>query len=328
MYITMAHGSGGLGSKELIDQIITKHLGNEYLLALEDAAVISLPGTRIAFSTDSFVVTPLFFKGADIGKLAICGTVNDLAMQGSIPKYLTLSLILETGLPLDTLEKIIVSLSEEAKKAKVLIVAGDTKVIEGSGGLIINTAGIGVIPSSLELGSKMIKKGDKIIVSGPLGNHHAALLSTRMNIENGIQSDCCLLHEMAYALSTEIKLKALRDITRGGLGTVLNEMAEKAEASMRIYQSALPLDEEVQAFCEILGLDPLYMGNEGKLVAFVEGDDADKAVAIMQQFTCGKGAKIIGEVEALQDNFVTLVTPLGGERIIPILSGEGLPRIC
>jgi len=326
MLIRMAHGSGGKETSTLIQQIFAKHFHNPILNEMEDAAVLSVKG-KIAFTTDSFVVTPLFFRGGDIGRLAICGTVNDLLMQGAIPKYLTAAFIIEEGMPLKDLEKIAVSMSEAAKEAGVMIVAGDTKVIEGNGGIYINTSGIGEIDDNLIMSAKNCSVGDIVILSGTLGDHHACILSHRMGIENTISSDATPLNEPVLALiKAGIKVKAMRDVTRGGLGTVLNEMAEASHKKITLDEQSLPVGEEVRGLCDILGLDPLYMGNEGKFIAVIEQSDKEKALKLFHTTEIGKRAAIIGEVS--EGEGVTLVTTLGGSRHIDVLYGEGLPRIC
>ena len=326
MKITMAHGSGGKTSAELMSQIFGKHFKNPILDKMEDAAVLEVSG-RIAYSTDSFVVTPLIFRGGDIGKLCICGTVNDLLMMGAEPQYIACGFILEEGLEVETLDKIAASMARQAAEAGVQIVAGDTKVVEGAGGLYINTSGIGMIPEGRNISAGNCKPGDKIILSGNLGDHHACILSARMDIENHIKSDCGCLKDITDALfDAGIQVKAMRDVTRGGLGTVLNEIAGSSHCKVQLQETAIPVDEEVKGFADILGLDPLYMGNEGKMIAIVEGGDADRALALMKQTEHGKNAAIIGSVEAGAGTFIT--TRLGGGRVLDMLYGEGLPRIC
>ncbi len=326
MKINMSHGSGGNASQDLMKNIFGKHFSNDILDKMEDAAVLDISG-RIAFSTDSFVVTPLFFKGGDIGKLAICGTTNDLLMMGATPKYITVGFIMEEGLDVDDLEKIVISMKEAAQEAGVKIVAGDTKVVEGNGGLYINTSGIGIIKEGVEISASNCKPGDVIILSGNLGDHHACILSERMKIENDIKSDCAPLNSIVFGLlDNGIKVKAMRDVTRGGLGTILNEIALSSNCSMEIVEKDLPVSETVRSFSEILGLDPLYMGNEGKMLAIVSEEDADKAIKIMSKITCSKDSVIIGKI--VEGKGVYMKTTLGGKRVIDILYGEGLPRIC
>ena len=327
MKITMAHGSGGKATADLIEDIFAKHFHNEVLCRMEDAAVV--PGcSQIAFTTDSFVVTPLFFPGGDIGHMAVCGTVNDLLVSGAVPKYLTCGFIIEEGADTETLERVAASMAATAKKAGVSIVAGDTKVIEGSGGIYINTAGIGFMPEGLSLDSASCREGDMVLVSGNLGEHHAAILSQRMQIENEIVSDCAPLNEMAGRLiQSGLRIRAMRDVTRGGLATVLNEFAKASGCVIQLEEDRIPVSEQVKGFCEILGLDPLYMGNEGKLTLIIAREDAEKALEILKSSEYGQNASIIGTVEK-GNAAVTMKTRIGGQRVIGVMYGEGLPRIC
>ncbi len=326
MKITLAHGSGGSATSELIASVFAKAFANPILNAMEDSALLSV-SPKIALTTDSFVVTPLFFSGADIGRLAVCGTVNDLLMRGAHPRYLTAAFIIETGAETETLERIATSMADAAKEAGVTIVAGDTKVIEGSGGVYINTTGVGMVDEMTDISAGGCMVGDAILLSGTLGDHHAALLSARMGIENHIVSDAAPLCEMVEGLlAAGVRIHALRDVTRGGLGSILCELAEASHVKMRIEERALPLNAEVKAFCGLLGLDPLYMGNEGKLVAVVDAQDADCALKLMRQSRYGADAALIGSVE--QGEGVIMRTRLGGERRVSVLYGEGLPRIC
>lgn len=326
MKITLAHGSGGKSTSDLIDGIFAKHFSNPVLNMMEDSAVVE-GYPKIAVTTDSFVVTPLVFKGGDIGRLCVCGTVNDLLMRGAVPKYITCGFIIEEGADSEALELIAASVAETAKEAGVIVVAGDTKVIEGSGGVYINTTGVGFVKESTDICSTNLQVGDAVIVSGNLGDHHAAILSARMNIENGIKSDNAPLGEMVRKMLKEgIELHCMRDITRGGLATVLNELAKASNVSIELQQSSIPVDSEVKAFAEILGLDALYMGNEGKLAAVVPSSQAQKAVEIIRGCRYGENACIIGEVK--DGRGVNLITALGGVRKINVLYGEGLPRIC
>lgn len=324
--IVMAHGSGGKTGAELMEKIFGKHFKNDVLDKMEDAAVLEING-RIAFSTDSFVVTPVEFKGGDIGKLCICGTVNDLLMMGAVPKYITCGFILEEGLDIEVLDRLVESMAATAKKAGVKIVAGDTKVVEGNGGLYINTSGIGIIPEGRDVSAANMKPGDSIIVSGTLGDHHACILSARMGIENGIRSDCGVLADIPNGLfEAGINVKTMRDVTRGGLGTILNEIAEKSECAIELSETAIPVNDEVRGFCDILGLDPLYMGNEGKMIVVVPGEDEEKALEIIKNTEAGKEACVIGHVT--EGHGVVMITRLGGKRVVDVLYGEGLPRIC
>ncbi len=326
MKITMAHGSGGQSSAQLMADIFGKHFKNQVLDKMEDAAVLTVNG-KIACSTDSFVVTPLEFKGGDIGKLCVCGTVNDLLMMGAVPKYLTCGFILEEGLDTELLDRIVASMAKQAREAGVIIVAGDTKVVEGSGGLFINTTGIGEIPEGRDVSSANCREGDVILCSGHLGDHHACILSHRMNIENNITSDCAALNDIVDALfAAGIDVRTMRDVTRGGLGTVINEIAGSSNCRIELEEESIPVNPEVRGFSDILGLDPLYMGNEGKMIAVVPADQAKQALAAMKATEHGANAAIIGTVQAGEGAY--LRTRLGATRRFDVLYGEGLPRIC
>ena len=336
MKVTMAHGSGGESTSKLIKDVFAKYFNNEILNRLEDSAVV--PGnSRLAVTTDSFVVTPIEFPGGNIGRLAVCGTVNDLLMSGSKPMYITCGFILEEGLDLDVLERQVSSLAECAKEAGVVIVSGDTKVIENKGtepGLIINTSGVGFISEENEpIGPGCLEDKDVIILSGNLGDHHAAILAKRMGIENNIKSDAApLLEAVMRVMSENIRVHAMRDVTRGGLGTVLNEFADCSSCNIELYEDKLPVSAEVKDFCGLLGLDPVYMGNEGKFVLSVHPDDADKALSILRSSQYCENACVIGEV--IKENGtagahkVIMNTNIGGKRVIGLMYGEGLPRIC
>ncbi|MTK07294.1 MAG: hydrogenase expression/formation protein HypE [Hungatella sp.] len=325
MKIDMSYGSGGKQTGDLINQVFLKNFNNKTLNRLEDAAVLSVKG-KIAYTTDSFVVTPLFFRGGNIGKLAVCGTVNDLSMMGAVPKYLTAGFIIEEGTELETIEEIARTMAMTAKEAGVRIVAGDTKVVDGNGGVFINTSGIGEVMKG-GISISRCKPGDAIILSGNLGEHHAAILSHRMGIENQIASDCAPLNSIVQnILDSQIRVHCMRDVTRGGLATVLNEAAEQSACSVEIWEEALPVSPEVKGFCGILGLDPLYMANEGKMIAVVPGNQAEKALKAVQNSKYGTNARIIGTI--LEGNGVRMKTRLNGLRTIDLLYGEGLPRIC
>ena len=328
--IVMAHGSGGNATRELINNVFKKYFSNPYLDELSDSACLEKSEYPLALTTDSHVVSPIIYPGGDIGKLAVCGTVNDLWMVGAEPQYLTSGFIMEEGLEMETLERIVRSMSEAAKMANVLIVTGDTKVVEGNGGLYINTAGLGYRKFSQKLGAKSIKAGDSIIISGSLGNHHACILSQRMSIKNSIESDCAPLGSaVSPLLKSNLNIKILRDVTRGGLATVLNEIAESANVSMELIETAIPVDPEVKSFCDILGLDPFYMANEGKFMCIVDNNDKEEALAIIKSTKIGENARIIGTVDNMHcEPIVAVKTRLGGRRIIDVLYGEGLPRIC
>lgn len=325
MIINMSHGSGGALTSKLIHEVFLKYFNNPILNRMEDAAVLKVSG-KIAFTTDSFVVTPMFFPGGNIGKLAVCGTVNDLTMMGAFPKYLTAGFIIEEGTELSQIEDIARSMAETAKEAGVKIVAGDTKVIEGRGSVYINTSGIGeIVKNGISVSN--CRKGDVVLVSGNLGEHHAAIMSKRMDIENEIVSDCAPLTGILKELLKEkIPIRFMRDITRGGLATILNEIAESSHCGVEIEEARLPVSNEIRGFCDILGLDPLYMANEGKLLAVVPKGKANQALAAMQRNRYGRNAVVLGEIT--EGNSVTMTTRLGGRRKIDLLYGEGLPRIC
>ncbi|MGF7142460.1 hydrogenase expression/formation protein HypE [Anaerotaenia torta] len=325
MKITMSHGSGGALTGSLIHDIFIKHFHNPILDRMEDGAVLKVSG-RVVLTTDSFVVTPMFFPGGDIGKLAVCGTVNDLAMMGAIPKYLTAGFIIEEGTELEELDRIAGSMAAAAKEARVKIVAGDTKVIEGRGGVYINTSGIGEVAVS-RVSVSNCRKGDAILVSGNMGEHHAAIMSRRMGIENRIQSDCAPLTGILREFLKEgLQVHFMRDITRGGLATILNEITAGSRCGVAVREEAIPVSSQIRGFCDILGLDPLYMANEGKMLAVVPGKKAEQALAAMKRSRYGRDAAIIGEIT--EGSSVSMTTRLGGNRRIELLYGEGLPRIC
>jgi len=326
-FITLSYGSGGKLTSELIESL-RKKFSNKILDELCDSAELNLKEERIAFTTDSFVVKPLFFPGGDIGKLAVCGTVNDLAMKGAVPLYLSLSLIIEEGLSFSVLERVIDSVSFWAKKAKVKIVCGDTKVV-GKGEadeLFINTAGVGVISSQDIRISSKAKPGDLIIINGPIAEHGLAVLSARQNLGfiSKIKSDCKNLNlQVQKCLEVSKKISVLRDPTRGGLATALSEIAESSDLGIEVYEEAIPIKKEVKKMCDILGFDPLYIANEGKFICFVGKKDAYKVKKAL-----GKEARIIGKVVSSHPKKVYLKTILGSARILLPLESEQLPRIC
>jgi hydrogenase expression/formation protein HypE len=336
--ITMAHGGGGRAMRELIERLIVPAFSNPRLADLEDQARLGIAGLasrgdRLAFTTDSYVVSPLFFSGGDIGKLAICGTVNDLAMSGAIPLYLSCGLIIEEGLATADLERVLASMSAAARAVGVEIVTGDTKVVNRGAAdrLFINTAGIGVIPTGVDIAATRARPGDIIIVNGSLGDHGVAILIARneLDLQSDIASDCQPLHDLVQIMLAACRdIHCLRDATRGGLATVLNEFAMSSRVGMRLDERALPLKAEVRGACEILGLDVLYMANEGKLVAIVPRDDADRVLAAMRAHPAGSDAAIVGEVVDAPVGHVILDTVFGGERVVDMLAGEQLPRIC
>jgi hydrogenase expression/formation protein HypE len=324
MKINMGHGGGGTMTQGLIDGLFRKYFRNDLLGQGGDAAVFDLTG-RAAFTTDSFVVQPVVFPGGDIGRLAVCGTVNDLLTAGAEPKYISAAFILEEGLELDTLEAVVRSMAKASEEAGVSVVTGDTKVIEGRGGLMINTSGIGLVREGYS--PPPCKEGDAVVLSGNLGEHHAAILSRRMGVENGIISDCAPLGGMAMnLLDAGIRVKAMRDVTRGGLATVLSELATQNGVGIMLEERNLPVSGAVRGFCSILGLDPLYMGNEGKMAFIVELGDAEKAVALIRSSRYGENAAIVGQVAGGRG--IVMKTAIGGSRVVGPLAGEGLPRIC
>jgi len=336
--ITLSHGSGGKAMRDLIDDVFVGSFGNAALDPLEDQARLSLAdlvsrGDRLAFTTDSYVVDPLFFPGGDIGALAVNGTINDLAVSGARPLYLSCSVILEEGFRVETLRRVAHSMAETARAAGVAIVTGDTKVVPRGAvdKLFINTAGIGVIPRNINIAAERARPGDVVIVNGTIGDHGAAILCARQDLALGtaIESDCRSLHGLIRAmLETCSDIHCLRDATRGGVATVLNEFAQAASVCIRFDETSIPVCEPVKGVCEILGLDPLYMANEGKLVAVVPRECADQVLAAMRMHPAGRDSAIIGEVSAEPDGVVLLRTVFGGERIVDMLIGEQLPRIC
>ncbi len=330
----MEQGSGGAATEDLIEEVFKNAFDNEYLNKMEDSSVVPGAG-RLALTTDSFVVRPVFYDGGDIGRLSVCGTVNDLLMSGAVPKYLTAGFVLEEGLDTEDLKRIVRSMKETAAEAGVIIAAGDTKVVEcpggSEGGLYINTAGVGFIDEGIAVGAEKIMSGDKVILSGNIGDHHAAIMKSRLNIKNDlIKSDNAPLNKMVRSLfENGIRVHAMRDVTRGGLGTVLNEFADASRRDIHISEKKIPVSDGVKSFCGLLGLDIMYMGNEGKMVFTVDPGDADRALSIVKSSEYGENAAIIGEVgEAAEKSRLILKTPVGGERVVSRLYGEGLPRIC
>jgi hydrogenase expression/formation protein HypE len=329
--ILLAHGSGGKLMHDLIESFLPE-LANPILDRLEDSAVIDLSG-RLAFTTDSYTVNPIFFPGGDIGRLAVCGTVNDLAMSGAKPRYLSLALIIEEGLAIAELKKIIISIKKAIDEAGVKIVTGDTKVVDqGSADKIfINTAGVGTVPEGVEISAANARPGDKIIVSGNIGDHGIAVLSRRegLKFDTPVPSDCAPLNGLvAEMLAASKNIHCLRDPTRGGLATTLNDFAGQSNAGIRIEEDAIPVDKAVAAAGELLGLDPLYIANEGKLAAVVAAEDATSVLAAMKRHKYGRKAAIIGEVVKEHPGQVVMRTSLGASRIIDMPVGELLPRIC
>ncbi|GAK54020.1 hydrogenase expression/formation protein HypE [Candidatus Moduliflexus flocculans] len=328
--ITLAHGSGGQLTHELIKHLFVRYFANPHLSRLTDAAVLSLPDLRVAMTTDSYVIRPLFFPGGNIGKLAVCGTVNDLAVMGAKPLYLTCGLIIEEQFDYETLEQIVASMAHTARDAGVKIVTGDTKVIErGNGdGLFINTAGIGVceyqFPPAIEI-------GDKIVINGTLGDHEIAVLSARQNLgfDFEVASDCAPLADLiVHVLKAHSSVKFMRDPTRGGLAMVLNEIVEEQPFGIALDETEIPLKDAVRGICAVLGFDPLYLANEGKVVMVVNADDAPRLVDTMRAHPLGRDSRIIGEIVDAPQGMVYLRTTIGGKRIVDMPVGTQLPRIC
>lgn len=336
--MTLAHGSGGKAMRDLIQNMFVSKFDNPILEALEDQAVFPLlellqHGNKLAFTTDSYVVHPLFFPGGNIGELAVNGTVNDLAVSGARPLYLSCSMVMEEGLSMDTLAQVVDSMKQAADHAGVAIVTGDTKVVErGSADkLFINTAGIGVVPEGISISAHQAQLGDVIVTNGFIGDHGVAILLARneLALESNVESDTQSLHDLiAEMLKVCPDIRCLRDATRGGVATVLNEFATASGVSMHLHESSVPIRESVRGACEILGLDPLYLANEGKLVAVAPQDQAPKLVAAMQQHPAGEHSAIIGTVKESPRGTVLLSTSFGGTRIVDTLVGDQLPRIC
>jgi len=330
--ILLAHGSGGKLSHDLVQKRFLPFLANPALNKLDDSAIFEASG-RLAFTTDSYVVNPIFFPSGDIGKLAVCGTVNDLSMSGAKPVYLSLSMIIEEGLPLDELDRVVQSIKTAAEEAEVQIITGDTKVVnQGQADkLFINTSGIGIIPLGIDISGANAKAGDKVILSGTIGDHGIAIMSQREGLRFSVpvESDCAPLSKLvSQMLEASSRIHCLRDPTRGGLATTLNEFAQQSNVGIMIEEDKIPITEGVRAACELLGLDPICVANEGKLVAIVEPEDADKVLTQMKQNGYGRDAAIIGEVTNDHPGRVVMKTKLGPSRIINMPSGELLPRIC
>ncbi|WP_432409227.1 hydrogenase expression/formation protein HypE [Wukongibacter sp. M2B1] len=332
--ITLSHGSGGRITHDLIKEIFFKYFKNDILLQQSDSGIVQKLDGEIAVTTDSFVINPIFFNGGDIGKLSICGTINDLAVSGAKPMYITVGFIIEEGLKIGDLEKIVKSMAQTAKQANVKIITGDTKVVEKGKAdkIFINTTGIGLIEDEgLILSTNNINEGDKVIVSGTLGDHGMSIVNLREDFGfiAGIKSDCSLLDILAKdILNTSKNIKIMRDPTRGGLATALNEIAELSKMSIVISEKEIPIQDEVMSMCELLGFDPLYAANEGKLVAIVSSHDAEKVLMAMRKNPLGRDSKIIGEVINDNRSRVYLRTEIGGTRILNMPEGELLPRIC
>jgi hydrogenase expression/formation protein HypE len=331
--ILLGHGSGGKLSAELIREVFLPAFGNPVLARLEDQAVFTVNGSRLAFTTDSFVVKPLFFPGGDIGSLAVHGTVNDLAMGGARPLYLSAAFIVEEGFGIDELRRVADSMKNAAAAAGVQIVTGDTKVVErGKGdGLFLTTTGIGVVPEGLDLSASDARPGDKVLLSGSIGDHGIAILAHRegLEFESAITSDSAPLHWLvADMLEASTAIRCMRDPTRGGVSSALNEIAAQSRVGIELQERSIPVREEVRGACELLGLDPLYVANEGKLIAIVESSAADRVLDAMRRHPLGRNSEIIGTVTGSHPGLVTMETVLGTSRIVDMLNGDQLPRIC
>ncbi len=332
--IQMAHGGGGRMMQRLIDGVfVSAFAGTETRAALHDSTVLDPGGARVAFTTDTFVVNPLFFPGGDIGKLAVCGTVNDLAMSGAEPKWLSAAVVLEEGLPVASLEEIVRSMQRTAEEAGVRIVTGDTKVVDrGKGdGIFINTSGIGLVPEGIDIRPERVQSGDAVVVSGDLGRHGIAIMSVRegLEFEGALESDCDCLGDLVAAMrAVGPELHCLRDLTRGGLAAALNEIAGAAQVGVELDEASVPVAAQVAGACEMLGLDPFYVANEGRLVAIVSSEAAESLVEIMRSHPGAPQPAIIGRVCGEHAGCVELHGQLGGRRILDLLSGEQMPRIC
>jgi hydrogenase expression/formation protein HypE len=331
--VDMMHGSGGRAMAQLIEELFAKHLGNDFLGQRNDGALMPMPPGRLVMSTDGHVVSPLFFPGGDIGCLSINGTINDVAVLGATPLYLAAGFILEEGLPLADLARIVESMARAAREAGVPVVTGDTKVVQkGAGdGVYITTTGIGVVADGEDFSGDRARPGDRIIVSGSIGEHGMAIMAQResLGFAAPIVSDTAALHGLIAAMrASGAAIRTLRDPTRGGVATTLNEIARQSGVGMMLQESALPVQAEVAAACEFLGLDPLYVANEGKLLAIVAPEDADTLLAAMRAHPLGQRAALIGSVHADAHHFVQMTTGFGGRRIVDWLTGEQLPRIC
>ena len=331
--IVLAHGSGGKLSHQLISKMVVPQFANELLAPLHDGAIFSLGAARVAFSTDSYVVSPIFFPGGDIGKLAVHGTVNDLAMCGARPLYLSVGFILEEGTPMEDFWRIVQSMRAAADEAGVQLVTGDTKVVDRGKAdrIFVNTAGIGLVPEGVNISPARAQPGDKVIISGPIAVHGIAIMSVRegLEFETEIASDTAALNGLVGALLAACDdVHVLRDPTRGGVTSSVTEIAQSAGVGVVLNEASIPISEEVKGACEILGLDPLYVANEGKLIAIVPPHEAETALAAMRSHSLGKDAAIIGEITTDHPGFVVMKTRVGGMRVVDMLSGEQLPRIC
>lgn len=330
--VVLGHGSGGKLSHDLINRLFLPEFGKAAPRALDDSAIVNINGQRLALTTDSHVVSPLFFPGGDIGRLAICGTVNDLAMVGAKPIALTCGFVIEEGLSFEILQRVVQSMRDSAAEAGVYIAAGDTKVVQKGGAdkLFINTAGVGSVESDVNISGANAQVDDVVIISGTLGDHGIAVMSARegLNFETDLRSDVAPLNHLIAAMMNAGEIHVLRDPTRGGLATTLNEIASQSNLTIELQETALPVKPQVHAACEMLGFDPLYVANEGKLVAFVKPEDAERILSVMHQTRYGEEAVFIGRVIRTNHPHVRLRTAIGGTRLIDMLPGEMLPRIC
>lgn len=331
--ILLSHGSGGKQTNKLISDLFIKYFNNSIINEMNDAAQLTLEGNRIAFTTDSFVVNPIFFNGGNIGKLAICGTVNDIAVSGAKPLFLSSAFIIEEGFEITKLEEIVKAMAEEAEKAGVKIVAGDTKVVENGSadGIFINTTGIGIIRDDVNIKASNAVVGDVVIVNGTLGDHGITIMCERngLGFDGDIQSDCASLNGLIdFMLQVSTDIHVLRDATRGGVAAVLNEIAEASNVSIKLSEKSIPVKDEILGVCEFLGLDPLYIANEGKICAFVPEEHAAEVLEAMKKHPLGTNSSIIGKVVENSGNKVYIDTVVGGQRIVDMPSGQQLPRIC
>ncbi len=331
--VDMTHGSGGRAMAQLIDELFVKHFDNELLRQGNDQAAFDVPAGRMVMSTDGHVISPLFFPGGDIGSLSVHGTINDVAMSGARPLYLAAGFILEEGFALAELEKIVISMAQAAYEAGVPVVTGDTKVVERgkADGVFITTTAVGIVPVGVSISGDQARVGDAILISGSMGDHGVAIMSSRENLqfETIIKSDSAALHGLIAEMVAAVPMiHCLRDPTRGGLATTLNELAQQSAVGMNLQEANIPVKPAVQAACELLGLDPLYVANEGKLICICAADDAAQLLQIMQAHPLGHEAAIIGEVVEDQHGFVQMQTCFGGSRVVDWLAGEQLPRIC